>query len=403
MRSWLLALGLLGVMACASKSATPSVETEVEASKAAEGEPVSVTNTLGPVTATVTVTPSSPLIGDVMSLTLRVDAKKGVELTMPESREAFSRLEIDDEDEGREAIEGGERYFQNYKIQAASSGRLRIPPMRLVFVDKRPASERQGEEAEGEERELLTDEVAIKVRPVLEGEEATDATLRPIQRPLEEFLGPSLWQRYWWAFVGGVFALASLVGLFFLRRGRKVAQVSPYERASVALSRLEAEGLPDEETRDGWYVQLSSIVRRYLEDRFALRAPELTTEEFLRVAQRSVLLSDEHKKLLSSFLADCDQVKFAGYEPGEEESRSVLEAARRFLLETRELDREQAPESNESDPDPELESEPEPEPESDSESEPEPESEPESESEPEPEPEPDPDPDPEPESKEEAA
>ncbi len=95
--------------------------------------------------------------------------------------------------------------------------------------------------------------------------------------------------------------------------------------------------MPEGEALDAWYVRLSSIVRRYLEDRFALRAPELTTEEFLRVAQRSVQLSAEHKALLTSFLADCDRVKFAGYEPGAEESKSVLEAARRFLLETREL------------------------------------------------------------------
>lgn len=361
MRRWLVTACLLGACSCASESATESVETEIEAVTVAEGEPTSVTNTLGPVTATVTVTPNSPLIGDIMSLTLDVEVKSGVELSMPESREAFSRLEIDDEDQGRETIPGGERHFQSYQIQAASSGRLRIPPMRLTFVDKRP-----GEEAEGEERELLTDEIAIKVRPVLEGEEASAQELRPIQRPLEEFLGPTLWQRYWWAFAGGALGLALLVGLFFLRRGRKEAQVSPYERASVALSQLEREGLPDEEARDAWYVELSGIVRRYLEDRFALRAPELTTEEFLRVAQRSVLLTDEHKKLLSSFLADCDQVKFAGYEPGEEESRSVLEAARRFLLETRELDRELDPE-----PEPSPESEVDPDPEPSPESEPE--------------------------------
>jgi hypothetical protein len=336
MRAWFLSLAFLGLVACAPSSEQEQVDTEISAPRVAEGEPIRVESALGPVTTTVVVTPKSPLIGDIMSLTLTVEAKDGVELTMPKSREAFSRFEITDEDQGREAIDGGERHTQSYKIQTSSSGRLRIPPMRLVFVDTRP-----GEEASGEERELLTEEIAILVRPVLSGEEATDATLRPIRRPLEEHLGPSLWQRYWWAFLGGPLLLATLVAGLIWRRGRKAVQISPYERASVALSELEAGGLPDEEARDYWYVELSSIVRRYLEDRFALRAPELTTEEFLRVAQRSVLISSEHKALLSSFLADCDQVKFAGYAPGEEESRSVLAAARRFLLETRVLDSEQ--------------------------------------------------------------
>ncbi len=329
---YLLLLALLLSLACSSSSEV-AVETELAQPSIAEGEPETTTTTLGPVSATVTLTPKSPLIGDIMLLTLVVEAKNGVELTMPESREAFSRFEITDEDRDRKATADGERHTQSYKIQVSSSGRLRIPPLRVVFVDQR-----EGEELAGEERELLTEEIAIAVRPVLAGEEASAMTIRPIRRPLEEYLGPSLWQRYWWAFVGGPVLFCALLALALWRRSIKPVQISPYERASVALSHLEAEGLPDDDARDAWYVQLSSIVRRYLEDRFALRAPELTTEEFLRVAQRSELIRKEHKQLLSSFLADCDKVKFAGYAPGEEESRSVLAAARRFLLETRELD-----------------------------------------------------------------
>ena len=333
---WHISL-FLGVLTCStfacSSSDGESIETEVAEVPPAAGEPVSATTTIGPVSATVTLSPKSPLIGDMMTLSLSVDVKEGVALVMPESREAFSRLQVEDETHEREAIEGGQRYIQRYQVQAGSSGRLRIPPMRLTFVDSRP-----GQEESGVERELLTDELAIKVRPVLVGDEATSATLRPIRRPLEEDIGPSLWQRQWWAFVGGGLAFLALLALLLVKRARKVEQISPYERASVALGHMEASGLPDDEERDAWYVQLSAIVRRYLEDRFALRSPELTTEEFLRVAQSSALLSEDHKALLRGFLADCDQVKFAGYQPGEEESRSVLQAARRFLLETRELD-----------------------------------------------------------------
>ena len=74
-------------------------------------------------------------------------------------------------------------------------------------------------------------------------------------------------------------------------------------------------------------------MRRYIEDRHAVRAPELTTEEFLLEARRSVAFSAAHRDLLSAFLANCDQVKFARYSPREDESRSALEVARRFLSE----------------------------------------------------------------------
>lgn len=301
----------------------------------AEGEAVQVENQLGPVKAIVTVTPREPVIGDMMALSLVVEAKDGVQVEMPVFQEAFTRFSIEGYGSERESIDEGERHSQHYRMQASSSGRLRIPPLRVVFVDTRADAE-----GGGEEQELLTDEISLSVTPVLAGELAIDAELRPVRRPLEEDLGPGLWQRYWWT-LALVVPLAALgLGLLLVRRRRKETQISPYERASVALAELEAEGLPEGEALDNWYVRLSGIVRRYLEDRFALRAPELTTEEFLRVAQRSVLLSAEHKSLLTGFLADCDKVKFAGYEPGVEESKGVLEAARRFLLETREQETE---------------------------------------------------------------
>ena len=86
---------------------------------------------------------------------------------------------------------------------------------------------------------------------------------------------------------------------------------------------------------DPWYVELSDIVRRYVEERFALRAPELTTEEFLFEAGRSAELSSSHRGLLSDFLERCDRVKFARYTPGADESRQAFEVAERFLAESR--------------------------------------------------------------------
>ena len=54
---------------------------------------------------------------------------------------------------------------------------------------------------------------------------------------------------------------------------------------STALNRLRAQGLIEQGQFEDYYVQLSSIVRHYLEDRFHLRAPEMTTEEFLHDAR----------------------------------------------------------------------------------------------------------------------
>ena len=82
-------------------------------------------------------------------------------------------------------------------------------------------------------------------------------------------------------------------------------------------------------------MELSSIVRQYLEDRFDMRAPELTTEEFLVSVSDSPDLSVAHQRLLREFLHYADLVKFARMVPGEEDIRQAIERARQFLDETR--------------------------------------------------------------------
>jgi hypothetical protein len=121
-----------------------------------------------------------------------------------------------------------------------------------------------------------------------------------------------------------------------LRARRRIQkQRSAYDDAVSALRALEDRGAPDSQTADAWFVELSAIVRRYLEHRYEIRAPELTTEEFLLVATARPELSGDHRGLLTSFLERCDRVKFAGYRPDAQESLATLAAARGFVEDTR--------------------------------------------------------------------
>lgn len=79
---------------------------------------------------------------------------------------------------------------------------------------------------------------------------------------------------------------------------------------------------------------VSDAERAYLEERFDFRAPERTTEEFLRELGGTKLLLPEQKESLGNFLASCDLVKFAKYEPGENELRGLHSAALRLVEET---------------------------------------------------------------------
>ena len=295
---------------------------------ATEETPLTAEIREGPVTGTVTLVPPAPRLGDALVLTLVVTAKTGVTVEMPAFGEALGRFAIVDFAPREEVTDDGVVQSQRYTLQSQMSGRQRIPRLRVEFLDERDP------DTEPLAKELLTDELPFVVASVLpEGEAFTE--LRPARAPLEEVHGPWL-QRNWPWLVLGVVALAGVgVGIVaWLRRAEERARLTSFDRAMARIDRLERRGLPAADAADAWYVELSDIVRRYIEERFALRAPELTTEEFLAEAGRSPELTAAHRELLSAFLATCDRVKFARYSPGEDESQGALDVAKRFLNET---------------------------------------------------------------------
>ncbi len=300
-----------------------------EQSVSEESTPLFVENQEGPVTATVTLAPAEPRLGDSLVLTLVVTAKTGVAVEMPAFGEALGRFAIVDFAPREEATADGVRLSQRYTLQASMSGRQRIPRLRLEFLDERDP------DAPARAKELLTDELAFVVASVLPQGQPLDE-LRPARAALAELEGPWLQRNWPWLALGAVVLTGMVAGVvLWRRRAEERARLTSFDRALARLERLARQGLPTADSADAWYVELSDIVRRYIEERFALRAPELTTEEFLLEAGRSADLTPAHGELLSDFLATCDRVKFARYSPGEEESEGALAVARRFLTETR--------------------------------------------------------------------
>jgi len=110
---------------------------------------------------------------------------------------------------------------------------------------------------------------------------------------------------------------------------------SAYDVAKADLDALLMAPRPGERDMDALFVQLSGIVRRYLENRFGLRSPELTTEEFVEELAHSPDLVRSHQRLLREFLNRADLVKFAHVVPDPADVELSLETARSFLEATR--------------------------------------------------------------------
>ncbi len=146
---------------------------------------------------------------------------------------------------------------------------------------------------------------------------------------------------FWWALI--VLGLLALAGLAYVvqRRKQKAAPAvlaparPPWEIALERLEDLRHQHYPDAGLFKPFYSGLSDIVRHYLEDRFALQAPEMTTEEFLNHLQNSPALNAGHKELLRDFLNGSDMVKFARHVPTVKDAQANFDQANKLILETK--------------------------------------------------------------------
>ena len=148
-------------------------------------------------------------------------------------------------------------------------------------------------------------------------------------------LPPLSWKLVGWVALG-VFGLASLVlGLWlairYLARRLKEHRMSPIERAWVELDRLLKKGLPGRGRYKDFYVELTMVVRRYVQRKYGIKAPHLTTEEFFAELSKSNNQTIEQSNNLRRFLESADLVKFAGVEATPEMADEATDSARGYL------------------------------------------------------------------------
>lgn len=155
--------------------------------------------------------------------------------------------------------------------------------------------------------------------------------IRDIKPPFEISDG---WAWLWWTLAAlTAVAVAVLLWRWWRKRLEPIAFVPPVP-AHVRAKQKLTEALALISQPKPFVIAVSDTARTYLEERFNFRAPERTTEEFLRELSGTDLLAKEQKESLGNFLASCDLVKFAKYEPGETELRGLHSSALRLVEET---------------------------------------------------------------------
>ncbi|UCC29580.1 MAG: hypothetical protein JSU86_15415 [Phycisphaerales bacterium] len=309
---------------------------------------VARTATQGPVAVTLKATPGTMDFGQRTQLELEIIAEKGV--TIVESEYARTLSEGDRQfeyrivrSEKRLAVPTDDdrlRWSYQFGLEFFLPGEHELPPADVSFVDLRAADDDRSEESRpadaAEVQTLETEPLTVVVRPP-EGAALSPEELRNIAR-LDPIDLPQGWHRWW--LVPLIAASLTVVALLLVRRLHRrrpgvIVRLPADEWARRQIAALIAEDLIAKGLIQEFHYRTSGIVRGYIERRFGVSAPEMTTEEFLTAAAADARFGRNITDELNRFMTACDLVKYACHLPGSGESEAVLKAAGDFVERTR--------------------------------------------------------------------
>jgi hypothetical protein len=274
----------------------------------------------GEVSIKLEATPERVSPAQDLMLTVTVDAPAHLEVTLPDLRDRFAGFSMA-EDFATEPVTANGRRHQTYRWRLEpepAAERYRLAPFAITVTD---SSHRQG--THPAPSSLLPTPSSLSssfaTRPVIFPAEGArpPVTGDPEVSPEPVYIPPTARTVALWviAALGGLAALAAaLFGLTRLSRRVREFRMSPVDRAMAELQRLLGRNLPSRGLYKEFYIELTMVVRRYIERTRGIRAPEQTTQEFLVAAADHPSFTPEILAQLKTFLESADLVKFAGQE-----------------------------------------------------------------------------------------
>lgn len=150
------------------------------------------------------------------------------------------------------------------------------------------------------------------------------------------------WLEQNWPWIAlGLAIIAAIIGLIYYLRNRPktpipiVEKVEPrrpaHELALEALEALKEKKYWQQGETKRFYIELSNILREFLEGHFHLPAMEQTSDEILRGIQHQPDINKEQQQSLRQLLFLADLVKFAKEKPIGSENELNLEVVESFV------------------------------------------------------------------------
>jgi len=290
----------------------------------------------GPLTVHIRADKTTMTIAETVLLELEAAIESGYEVQMPKVDKVLENFGIVDWDNLGDKLDPNDRIVSTYqyRLEPFLSGTYPIPAFTFEFYDVNSPEDKK--------YELTTEPIDIEVTSLL-GKQRDELKIEDIEGVLEMPMQKS----FAWLWVLGVVVLTSAAGLWLYLRRKRVKELvrifkPAHELAYERLRILVNEDLVGAGRIKEFYERISDILRHYIEHRFSLRAPEMTTEEFLAELVNTDVLRKEspglpaaEKQRLGEFLQHCDLVKFAKHNPTTQQIQETFDLVKNFIEKTK--------------------------------------------------------------------
>nr|WP_317048168.1 hypothetical protein [Flavivirga eckloniae] len=256
---------------------------------------------------TSAVDSTSIKIGEQITYHIQVETDTTSLVVFPEGQ-TFTPLEMIESYE-IDTLKKNDKYnlIKKYGLTQFDSGAYTIPRQKIIVGDKT----------------FFTDSLKVEVRNIV-----VDTTKQGLYdiKPIIDVKKPS---SNWWKYVLITLLIIGIVAflLFWfiwrkkpLTEEEQIALLPPYDRAKMALKKLDESHYLEHEELKEYYSELTGIIRKYLDEKVYDHSLESTTDELisrLRLLKEGnqIDLSPETIKNIESILKRADLVKFAKSAP----------------------------------------------------------------------------------------
>ncbi|MCX6826257.1 MAG: BatD family protein [candidate division Zixibacteria bacterium] len=270
------------------------------------------------ITIETSVDKSEIYIGDLINYRLSIIHDSNIILTPPPIGANLGTFDVKDYqiDQTVKQKNGQIKSESRFLLTTFTTGEYVIPPIPIEF--RRP---------DGTVNYLISEPTIIRVKSLL-ADSSDSADIRDIKEPLAFKTSRALY--YYLA--GAALLLLGGYYIYWLirkRRSHPAALVDlrkPWEIAYSDLALLKEKNYQAEGKCKQFYVELTDIIRAYLERIYERPVLDMTTEEFLGNIVESAIADGLYARL-KSFLQFADLVKFAKLMPETEKVQSDFEEA----------------------------------------------------------------------------